>query len=207
MRQKIYRSDRGLPLVYQGKQGSLHATTLTVESYIKWYDIYTVNLAGQVARLPPNCRREFEKAHPGHVAWSDHLPTHDFCLWLLTAYDHLEWDEPSLEMIFGRWQRERRFPPEKPMTRSEEIAALEKKLAELRAAQETESEPIRAVAEKLHTALCRYNHTDGCSWEYSDWNKPSDTRKKYYIAAEKLLAAVAGSPEVANEIIEIVRKL
>jgi hypothetical protein len=28
---------------------------------------------------------------------------------------------------------------------------------------------VRNLAIILHTALCRYNHTDGCGWEYENW--------------------------------------
>lgn len=104
----VYLSTRGIALVYQGRQGSLRKTMLTVESYIKWYDIFTVSRRGVISKLPYKYTLEYQKAFEGFVAWSDHLPNIHFCLWLAQAYPQYEWDEPSLDMIYGRWIRENR---------------------------------------------------------------------------------------------------
>ncbi len=104
----VYLSPRGIALVYQGRQGSLRKTMLTVESYIKWYDIYTVSRRGVISKLGYKYTQEYEKAHPRDIAWSDHLPTIRFCLWLVDTHPQFEWDEPALDMIYGRWIRENR---------------------------------------------------------------------------------------------------
>lgn len=100
-------SDRNIPLVYQGMQGSTFKFMLTVESYIKWYDTYVVEPNLSVWTLPHSYYRGFKKA-TGMNAWSDHLIRPEFCDWITGTHDDLEWDEPSLDMIYGRWARERR---------------------------------------------------------------------------------------------------
>lgn len=61
---------------------------------------------------------------------------------------------------------------------TEELAAqVARQEAELRKAREAleraeyaeaqaRMEPLRALVERAHRALCRWNHTDGCAWEY-----------------------------------------
>lgn len=45
-------SNRGIALVYQGRQGSLIKSMLTIESYIKWYNIFVVSSDNLVSILP-----------------------------------------------------------------------------------------------------------------------------------------------------------
>ena len=57
-----------------------------------------------------------------------------------------------------------------------EIQELQKKLAKLKAKHEKELAielaekyiPLYDLAEKIHSALCPYNHTDGCGWMYEE---------------------------------------
>jgi len=47
---------------------------------------------------------------------------------------------------------------------------------------------IIEVAELLHKALCTWNHTDGCSWFYEEWENINfkdkyRTKVKYYVKA------------------------
>lgn len=96
-------SDRNIPLVYQGMQGSTFKSMLTVESYIKWYDIYIVSPMFRVSTLPRTFYQDFER-DTGMTAWSDHALRPRFCVWLAEAASNLlEWDQPSLDMIRGRW--------------------------------------------------------------------------------------------------------
>jgi len=44
------------------------------------------------------------------------------------------------------------------------------------------------LAEILHGKQCHWNHTDGCSWHYSNWDNPCDTRKSYLEKAYKMLS-------------------
>lgn len=46
---------------------------------------------------------------------------------------------------------------------------------------------IQEIAELLHKKSCRWNHIDGCSWEYSNWNRPCSTRKEFYQKSIKIL--------------------
>lgn len=67
-----------------------------------------------------------------------------------------------------------------------EISSLEeKKIESLKKYDSMSKEHI--VAEALHGAFCKHNHTDGCGWFYDDgtWNQYS--RKEYLEKAEILL--------------------
>ena len=75
-----------------------------------------------------------------------------------------------------------------------EIEERELKIGKLKANQtEFESLPENyKLAEKIHTSTCRFNHTDGCSWEYENWSdKLGDTRKRYIKKADRVLTKVA----------------
>jgi hypothetical protein len=103
----MHFSNRGIELVYQGRQGSLARKILTVESYIKWYEIFTVAPDGTVEPLPRKIAWRYEdiQGDYGGVPWSDHIPTPEFCRWIVDNHVEYEWDEPSLDMIYGRWHR------------------------------------------------------------------------------------------------------
>ena len=50
---------------------------------------------------------------------------------------------------------------------------------------------VKEIATLLHDMLCRWNHTDGCSWEYENdgdfVNERSETRGRYYRRAMKIV--------------------
>mgnify|MGYP001601850508 CR=1 FL=1 len=74
----------------------------------------------------------------------------------------------------------------------EKLAQTQKELAE---AEEFDrrlgGNDARAVAEVLHAKECRWNHIDGCSWEYETWDgeKPAGNREhmRWYEKAVKLI--------------------
>jgi hypothetical protein len=107
-----YRSKRGLPLIYCG-QSSRTAPVLTVEAYIKWYDLYVISPDGTVRPLNDFARRAYEFDHDGEaVAWSDHIPTPSFCRWLAQGHPaRFEFDPVALDVIAGRWLTENRPSP------------------------------------------------------------------------------------------------
>jgi hypothetical protein len=62
------------------------------------------------------------------------------------------------------------------------------------------------IAELLHKALCRHNHTDGCGWYYFDWVEPLGCEKKsYYKKAERICKLCEGSDE--QKLIEIIEEI
>lgn len=42
------------------------------------------------------------------------------------------------------------------------------------------------IAEVLHTHLCNWNHTDGCSWFYESWEDPGCSKKDYLEKAKRV---------------------
>jgi hypothetical protein len=78
------------------------------------------------------------------------------------------------------------------MSLRSEINAKRAELAELEARLTTYESlpPEYQVAERLHSLLCHWNHTDGCSWEYQTWQNPGDARMRYVEKAEGVLAFI-----------------
>ena len=79
----------------------------------------------------------------------------------------------------------------------EQILALEGKLARARQRRlELQAlDPNRRLAVFLHDKFCRYNHTDGCGWDYEGadddvdcWTGPAHTR--WLAEAKDLMAAL-----------------
>ena len=67
-----------------------------------------------------------------------------------------------------------------------EISSLEeKKIESLKKLTSMSTEHI--VAEALHGAFCKHNHTDGCGWYYDDGTWSQYSRKEYLEKAEVLL--------------------
>lgn len=70
------------------------------------------------------------------------------------------------------------------MDNSKKIAELQAQIVELQNAQSTFNSlhPDAKLAIELHTALCRWNHTDGCAWFYEvhqgvdDWTGQAHAR-------------------------------
>jgi len=47
------------------------------------------------------------------------------------------------------------------------------------------------LAEKIHSKTCSWNHTDGCSWEYENWDgKLRQCRSHYVVIADRVLKKV-----------------
>lgn len=47
-----------------------------------------------------------------------------------------------------------------------EIAAKQAEVERLKREAADAADPINQLAEALHGTLCKWNHTDGCSWHY-----------------------------------------
>jgi len=71
----------------------------------------------------------------------------------------------------------------------EEIKSLEKGIKELQDELEQKKGLTQGqkLATFLHQKTCRWNHVDGCSWDYTSWNNPDSTRLKYLRKAEQML--------------------
>lgn len=96
------KSEHGIPLICQSNNN-----VLTVENYIKWYSIYIVEYEN-VFVLPDSYYEEYVGLFPDRVAFSEHIPTPEFCLWLRDIKG-FEWDSVSLEAIIGRWVVNREY--------------------------------------------------------------------------------------------------
>lgn len=97
----MHVSERNIPLVCQDERPN--SLTLTVENYIKWYNIYVIFPNNDVKFLDPKLARSYEN-FSGDLAWSDHLISPLFATWLTESF-YFEWDSPSLDMVVGRWVR------------------------------------------------------------------------------------------------------
>lgn len=53
-----------------------------------------------------------------------------------------------------------------------------------------ELSPTTKLAHILHGALCRHNHTDGCSWYYYDQRTKNNLNQEWFDMAEKLLPII-----------------
>lgn len=61
---------------------------------------------------------------------------------------------------------------------------------------------IQKIAEGLHKILCRWNHTDGCDWEYGGWSNPLWSHKKHYTKARMLFDLYKGDLEAVYKAID-----
>lgn len=76
----------------------------------------------------------------------------------------------------------------------EEIASLEKEDKEYNALSVEQK-----VAEELHKKLCHWNHTDGCSWFYESWDKPSlNSTHGEYLKKAKNCLKITNSDVIIN---------
>lgn len=83
-----------MPLVYYGEKPAV--PTLTVENYLKWYDIHVIYPDGRVEIVDHDLLDD---------AWSDH----NFKPWVchrIAKQTGFEWHDESLEMIIGRYVTE-----------------------------------------------------------------------------------------------------
>jgi hypothetical protein len=93
---KTYLSDRNIPLVFNG-EASTFPGIITIENYLKWYNLYIVRPDGSVEKLQSD----------NTIAWRDHVP----CPSDIVAFAdrrHLDIDQQSMEMIVGRYTLEAR---------------------------------------------------------------------------------------------------
>jgi hypothetical protein len=73
------------------------------------------------------------------------------------------------------------------------IKAHEDRLKDLHRQLETQKamSPDKMLAEELHSLLCQWNHTDGCSWFYESKNKVADwsghAHNQYLTKAQTLM--------------------
>lgn len=99
----VHTSDRGIPLVLLGTPTR---NTLTVENYVKWYDLFIVNSSGVVSKVP---REAYDKVQVvGNdliTVWSDHA-INPVAFQALAEYLGVEVDEVAEEVVIGRWVSE-----------------------------------------------------------------------------------------------------
>lgn len=93
----------------------------------------------------------------------------------------------------------------------DEIAETEEKLKKLYA-QRTAHEkltPTQRLAGRLHSLLCHWNHTDGCSWEYEKDSNNIDKwdgndHRPYFAKAESILLVM--DEKTANKFIDALER-
>jgi hypothetical protein len=106
------KSDRDIPLA-SWTGGAKYPTILTVELYLKWYDLYLVFEDGHVEALHASKERadklldletEFVRL-TGESAYCDHAFNPK---WVLFIEDRMKYSVASeaLELIIGRWELE-----------------------------------------------------------------------------------------------------
>lgn len=61
------------------------------------------------------------------------------------------------------------------------------------------------LADHLHNECCKWNHIDGCSWEYESWESPGNARNIWLKKARKILKIT--DSKTAIKITEIINKL
>jgi hypothetical protein len=104
-----YFSDRNFPLVYEGEPPEHGYIILTVENYMKWYTLYAVLPDGSAQPYWPD--GEFKETDG---FYGDHVFNPDLCEQLegrkcrTLGNRIMTWDDCSLDMIHGRWIRDRR---------------------------------------------------------------------------------------------------
>jgi hypothetical protein len=99
MKNRPFKSDRGFPLMFQGEPRPDGKSVLTMEDYLKWYDIYCVTPHGKVHRLPWEAKSGY---YGGPSRWTQHCPTPEYCRWLVTNNPEYAWDDASLAEIEDR---------------------------------------------------------------------------------------------------------
>lgn len=78
------------------------------------------------------------------------------------------------------------------MDNSKKIKELQDKIKELEDEQQLfdSKGPKYKLAELIHAKICRWNHTDGCSWGYESWENIGIARQRYLEKAESILVVV-----------------
>lgn len=96
----VYLSDREMPLIYRNAPPPEGKLILTVENYLKWYDVYAIDSSGHVWK--------FDELGRIIELW-DHVPVPGQLEKLAyTMRDGVEIlvDDEALDMITGRFLRE-----------------------------------------------------------------------------------------------------
>tara|TARA_R110000851_G_scaffold273073_2_gene425760 strand:+ start:766 stop:1038 length:273 start_codon:yes stop_codon:yes gene_type:complete len=89
------------------------------------------------------------------------------------------------------------------MDNSKKIAELEAEVDRLKNVDKENSklpEEYR-LATLIHSKLCRFNHTDGCSWQYETWDNFKYGRQSWVDKAKKILVKV--DFETASKVISL----
>ena len=96
---KTYLSNRDLPLICTQKE--IAQPTLTVENYVKWYNLYLVMTDGTVEEVSIDLIKQFEIEF-------NLILLHNHCFNPLAIEKFADWcgwllDDVSYEVIVGRW--------------------------------------------------------------------------------------------------------
>lgn len=68
-----------------------------------------------------------------------------------------------------------------------------------------ETDPVREVANALHSAFCRLKHDDSCSYHYEQWDHANTIKQQYVKQAIALLQKA--DKDVVLDIIDIIGRL
>lgn len=104
---RLYFSERGLPLVYCGPP--LEHPIVTIENYCKWYHLYLVMPDGSVKIYEP--KKENLQKYEDEIEGKYYCDDHNFNVEIVEQVadeEHIFSDDQSMEMIIGRYERERR---------------------------------------------------------------------------------------------------
>lgn len=79
-----------------------------------------------------------------------------------------------------------------------DIETLRKRIEELEKEKKAIESwtPDERLAEELHSKQCHWNHTDGCGWFYSTWEKPGTERIAYREKARLLQRIIADEVKI-----------
>jgi hypothetical protein len=99
---KNYYSDRGMQLLYVGQ--TCGVPILTLENYMKWYNMFLVNPDGSVELVSINVIQEAMERDPLAIQ-SDHS-YHPRLLFRIAELLKAEVDERAIEVAAGRWMIE-----------------------------------------------------------------------------------------------------
>lgn len=93
-------SDRNIPLICQDTD--MTVPVITVENYIKWYDIYVIQPGGIVFALPWDIINQITQDHPNETWTGDHV-FRPLLLEKIAEKLGGVVDPVSMEVVIGRW--------------------------------------------------------------------------------------------------------
>ena len=102
MKTKLYSSERDIPLVCMDYE--ITQPTITVENYIKWYDLYLIDTDGKVATIPYELMEEISNEF-NILFMGDHIFNPEAVIRLVDKHGWVI-DDVSYEVIIGRWEQE-----------------------------------------------------------------------------------------------------